>query len=165
MPGRAEGAAPREEGHVRTLRAQRYVNLLVRGLLRTPVLARIVGRRLVVLHIVGRTSHRRYTIPVAYLKDGDELLIGTSARWSRNLRTGTPITLRLAGRLRRASVQVDTAEPDVVRAYTHIVRVNPVFARFNAIHVDDTGAPAPEDLHRAWREGARVIRLTPLPPP
>jgi hypothetical protein len=151
----------RPESRVRTLRTQRYVNLAVRGLLRTPLLSRLAGRRLVVLHVIGRTSHRRYTIPVAYLKDGDALLIGTSAPWSRNLRTGTPITVRLAGRLREASVHVATSEPDVVDAYTHMVRANPVFARFNAIRTDASGEPDPEDLHRAWRDGARAIRLNP----
>ena len=119
---------------------------------------------LVVLHIVGRTSRRRYAIPVAYLRDGDTLLVGTSSRWSRNLRTGDPVLIRIAGRLRRADVSVATIEADVVRAYAHMVRANPVFARFNAVRIAGNGDPNEDDLRRAWREGARAIRLTPPPP-
>jgi hypothetical protein len=44
---------------------QRAVNLLVRGLLRTPGLAPIVGARLVTLYVVGRKSGRHYCVPVA----------------------------------------------------------------------------------------------------
>ena len=40
----------------RTMPGQRAVNLLVRGLLRTPGLAPIVGGRLVTLYVVGRKS-------------------------------------------------------------------------------------------------------------
>jgi hypothetical protein len=60
---------------VRTMRAQGLLNLVVRGLLRTPGLSRIIGSRLVTLYVVGRKSGRRYTVPVSYLAQGDDLLI------------------------------------------------------------------------------------------
>ena len=60
------------------VRAQGLVNLAVRGLLRTPGLSRVTGRRLVTLYVAGRKSGRRYTVPVSYLAQGDDLLIGTS---------------------------------------------------------------------------------------
>jgi hypothetical protein len=66
---------------VRTMRAQGLVNLVVRGLLRTPGLSRIIGSRLVTLYVVGRKSGRRYTVPVSYLAQGDDLLVGTSFGW------------------------------------------------------------------------------------
>jgi len=40
----------------RLLAAQDLVNRIVRGLLRTPLLSRLAGRRLVTLYIVGRKS-------------------------------------------------------------------------------------------------------------
>src|SRR5581483_3154158 len=97
-----------------TLRFQTMVNRIVRALLAAPVLGRLVGRRLVTLYIVGRKSGRRYTIPVAYLRDGDELVIGSPFAWVRNLRSGEPIDVRLRGRRRRADVQVITDEAGVV---------------------------------------------------
>jgi deazaflavin-dependent oxidoreductase (nitroreductase family) len=143
------------------MRAQGLVNLLVRGLLRTPVVSRGIGRRLVTLHVVGRTSGRTYVLPVAYLADGDDLLVGTSFGWARNLRTGEPMTVRLRGRLRSADVEVVTAEPDVVAAYARMAAENPAFARFNRLRVDPGGRADVDDLHAAWLGGARVIRLTP----
>lgn len=160
MDGDTGGAVPRPEPRVRTLPGQRAVNVLVRGALRTPGLSRIAGGRLVTLYVVGRTSGRRYAIPVAYLRDGEDLLIGTSFRWARNLRTGEQVRLRLKGTLCTAVAHVDTAEPEVVRAYAHMARVNPAFARFNGIRGDAAGEPDRDDLHRAWQAGARAIRLT-----
>jgi deazaflavin-dependent oxidoreductase (nitroreductase family) len=144
-----------------TMAGQRLVNRVVRALLRTPGFSRVVGNRLVTLYIVGRKSKRRYAIPVAYLGQGDDLLIGTSFGWVRNLRTGESIDIRLRGRLRRADVRTSTEQPDVVAAYAHMARANPTFAKFNKIRIDESGEPDRHDLEQAWLGGARAIRLTP----
>ena len=54
------------------------VNLLVRGLLRTPGPAAIVGGRLVILYVVGRKSGRRYCVPVAYMAEGNDVHVSTT---------------------------------------------------------------------------------------
>ena len=64
------------------------MNRIVRGLLRTPLLGRVVGSRLITVYVVGRKSGRRYTVPVAYTRHDGALLIGTPFGWGRNLRTG-----------------------------------------------------------------------------
>jgi deazaflavin-dependent oxidoreductase (nitroreductase family) len=143
------------------MRAQGLVNLAVRGLLRTPGLSRVTGRRLVTLYVAGRKSGRRYTVPVSYLAQGDDLLIGTSFGWARNLRTGEPVAFRFKGKIRLADVQTLTAEPDIVTAYAHMAAANPAFARFSRVHVDQDGNANYRDLHLAWVGGARVIKLTP----
>lgn len=149
---------------VQTLALQGAVNRLMRGLLRTPGLARIVGRRLLVVYVVGRKTGRRFAIPVAYTTDpGGALLIGTPFGWVRNLRTGVPVEIRLRGRRREADVQVLTAEPDVVAQYARMCRDNRQFAKFNRIGYDAAGNPEPADLHAAWAAGARAVRLFPLP--
>jgi hypothetical protein len=137
------------------------VNLVVRALLRTPGLSLVVGSRLVTLYVVGRKSKRRYAVPVAYLGQGDDLLIGTSFAWVGNLRTTERVAIRLKGKLRWADVQTYAQETDVVSAYAHIARVNPTFAKFNKIRIDEDGEPDRQDLELAWLRGARAIRLTP----
>ena len=146
---------------VRTMRSQGLVNLTVRGLLRTPGLSRIIGRRLVTLYVVGRKSGRRYPVPVSYLGRGDDLLIGTSSGWARNLRAGEPVAYRFKGKTRLADVQTLAAEPDVVTAYARLAAANPAFARFSRVHVDQDGNASHQDLHLAWVGGARVIKLPP----
>ena len=144
-----------------TLALQAPVNRIVRGLLRTPLLGRLVGARLITIYVVGRKSGRRFAVPVAYTNHDGHLLVGTPFPWARNLRTGEPVDLRLRGRRRTADVTVITDEAGVVSDYAIMARDNPQFARFNNISLDDTGQPNATDLHLCWLAGARTLRLTP----
>ncbi len=145
----------------RTLAMQGLANRIVQILLRTPVLCRVAGRRLITVEVVGRKSGRRFEVPVAYTRAGEVLLIGTPFAWGRNLRTGEPVTILLKGRRRTADVEVLTDESDVVTAYAEMARDNHQFAQFNRIGLDEHGEPVPEDLRLAWAAGARAMRLTP----
>jgi hypothetical protein len=144
-----------------TLAAQRPLNLLIRGLLRTPLLCRLIGRRLITIYVVGRKTGRRFAVPVAYTRHDGALLFGTQFGWGRNLRTGQPVEIRLCGKRVVAAVDVITDETGVVEDYAIICRDNHGFARFNHIRLDDAGEPDRADLHLAWAAGARAFRLTP----
>jgi hypothetical protein len=149
------------EPRAQTMRFQAAANAVTRALLRVPLLNRLVGRRLIVIDVVGRTSGKRYRVPVAYTRHDGELLVGTPFPWGRNLRTGDPVTILLKGKRTTADVAVLTAEPDVVTAYEIMARDNRQFATFNKIKLDGYGDPDPEDLRLAWAAGARAFRLTP----
>ena len=83
-----------------TLPGQSLVNRIVRGLLRAPLLSRVVGARLVTIEVVGRRSGRRFDVPVVQIKPtdgnppqpGDELVIvnafvpSTGTGWSATVR-------------------------------------------------------------------------------
>ena len=159
--GKIDDTTAIQDPRAQKLAMQGLANRVVRGLLRTPVLSRAAGSRLVTLYIVGRKSGRRYTLPVAYTRDKDDVLIGTPFGWGRNLRTGEPVEIRLKGRRRQADVQVYKDEADVVGLYATMCRDNKQFAGFNKIGFDSEGNPNQEDLHLAWTAGARAFRLTP----
>jgi len=152
---------PNHDVRAQILPIQKSVNRVARGLLRTPLLCRAVGKRLITLYVVGQKSGRLYAVPVAYTRHDGSLLVGTPFGWARNLRSGQSVDLRLAGKRRPADVQVITDEDGVVEHYDIMVRDNHAFARFNKIELDQTGNPRVADLHQAWANGARVIRLTP----
>jgi deazaflavin-dependent oxidoreductase (nitroreductase family) len=140
---------------------QGAANRVVRGLLRTPLLCRVVGARLITVYIMGRKSGRRYAVPVAYTRHEGALLIGTPFGWGRNLRTGEPVDIRLKGARRPADVEVFTDEAEVVKLYSAMARDNRNFAKFNQVAIDADGNPNAGDLHLAWAAGARAFRLTP----
>lgn len=148
------------EPRAQKLKMQGLANQIIRGLLRTPLLCRVVGNRLVTLYVVGRKTGRRYVLPVAYVRDGDALLIGTPFAWVRNLRTGEQITVRLKGKRRVADVRIYADEREVVQKFGKMASENHQFAGFNRIGFDDAGNPNPTDLHLAWAAGARAIELT-----
>jgi deazaflavin-dependent oxidoreductase (nitroreductase family) len=134
---------------------------MIRGLLRLPLLSRVLGKRLVTLYVVGRKTGRHYAVPVAYTRVDEGLLVGSQFPWARNLRTGEPVDIRLAGRRRPADVRVLTDETGVVEHLAVMARDNHQFAKLNRIALDPRGEPLPEDLHLAWAAGARVAELTP----
>jgi hypothetical protein len=163
----SEGSNPAADGRsttgprAQTLALQGLANRLVRGLLRTPLLCRVVGSRLVTVYVVGRKSGRRYSVPVAYTGRDGVLLIGTPFAWGRNLRSGEPVDIRLKGTRQAADVQVFSDEAGVVEQYAVMARDNRNFAKFNKIGLDKAGNPSAADLHLAWAAGARAFRLTP----
>jgi hypothetical protein len=152
---------PAIEPRAQLLRGQSFVNRIMRGMLRAPLLSRAAGGRLVVVYVVGRKSGQVYPIPVAYTAADGVLLIGTPFGWARNMRTGEPVDILLKGKRRQAGVEVFTDEHHVVEQFAIMARDNHQFAKFNKIALDGDGNPSPEDLHLAWAAGARAIRLIP----
>lgn len=155
--GQPEPITPRAH----TLRFQGLANRAVRVLLRTPLICRALGRVLITVEVIGRKSGRRYVVPVAYTRHEGALLIGTPFAWARNLRSGTPVTIRVKGRSRLVDVEVITGEAGVIDAYAVMARDNHNFASFNQIGIGADGEPDPADVQLAWAAGARAIRLTP----
>jgi hypothetical protein len=51
-----------------TLPLQGLVNVVIRGLLRAPLLSWAVGTRLMSIYVMGRKSGRHYAVPVAYTR-------------------------------------------------------------------------------------------------
>lgn len=141
--------------------SQKFLNKVILGLLATPGLARIVGTRLLTVYAVGRKTGRRYTVPVAYTVYEGGLVIGTPFGWVKNLRTGEPVTIGYKGKKVQADVQVYTSEEDVTRAFAALCRGGTPFAKFNKVRVDADGEPDSSDLHDAWADGSRAVKLTP----
>jgi deazaflavin-dependent oxidoreductase (nitroreductase family) len=139
---------------------QGVVNGVARGLLRIPLLSRVVGNGLIILYVVGRRTGKRYTVPMAYLRHEGALLLGSGFAWGKNLRTGDAVEVRFKGKRRTADVRVLTDEASVVEHYAVIARRNPGFAKFNNIGFVEGGDPDPDDLRAAWASGARVFLLT-----
>jgi deazaflavin-dependent oxidoreductase (nitroreductase family) len=144
-----------------TLRLQKLVNVLIRGLLRAPLLSVVVGKRLITLYVVGRRTGRHYAVPVAYTRHDGSLLVASQFAWARNLRSGDPVEIRLGGRRRSADVRVVSDEAGVVESLGLMARDNHQFAKFNKIGFDGEGDPRAGDLHLAWDSGTRVALLTP----
>jgi hypothetical protein len=160
-PDPPPGGQPASAVRAQTLPLQKLVNRVIRGLLRTPLLRRLVGKYLITVYLVGRKSGRHYAVPVAYTSRNGTLLVGTQFAWARNLRTGEPVHIRLAGKRRSADVRVVVDETGVVDYFALMARDNHQFARFNKIGLDQHGDPSVGDLHLAWAAGARVALLTP----
>ena len=155
------GTSARPPGQAKVMAGQKVANRIVGTLLRTPGVSSGMGKRLVIINVTGRKSGKQYSVPVAYTRQDETLLVGTPFAWARNMRTGEPVEIILQGKRRQADVQVISDEDGVVAAYDTICRDNRQFAKFNNISLGQDGAPRPDDLHAAFAAGARAYRLSP----
>jgi hypothetical protein len=115
------------------------LNPLFAALLRSP-LHFVLSPGLALLTITGRHSGRRYSIPVGYQQDGNDLVVMVSEarrkQWWRNYYEPGPVEVRLRGqeRLGRAELVAPGSEPFREFADRTLQRV-PWMRR--VFHVDD----------------------------
>ncbi len=76
---------------------------------------------LLLLHVTGRSSGRRYDIPVGYHDLDGQLRVLTDSRWRVNLRGGADVEVTFKGERRpmRAVLQEDPAH--VARVYLRLI--------------------------------------------
>jgi F420H(2)-dependent quinone reductase len=84
------------------MRAAPLFNAPVAAVATSPRFGGLVKRNIAMLSYTGRRSGRRFSIPVAYRRTGDEVIISVNMpeakTWWRNfLGDGGPLTLRLDG--------------------------------------------------------------------
>lgn len=84
------------------MRAAPLFNAPVAAVATSPRLGKLLNRNIAMLGYTGRRSGRRFSIPVAYRRTGDEVIISVNMpeakTWWRNfLGAGGPLTVRLDG--------------------------------------------------------------------
>jgi hypothetical protein len=87
-------------------------NGLVLAVLRSPA-HRLLSGMVIELRYTGRRTGREYVLPVQYAGTGQRLVVRPQAvqrsTWWRNFHTPTPVTVRLAGRIRPATARLVVA--------------------------------------------------------
>lgn len=140
--------------------AYRYINIIMRLLLRSP-LHRLLSSTTLVLGLAGRKSKHRYNIPISYIRTGDSLTCFTNTRWSiwwKNLYNGAPVRVRLAGQDRHGIATANGATPDVVheRLQLFLHQFPRTAHRYNVRLMAD-GTPNGEDIMRAVADSRTVM--------
>src|SRR5262249_1925373 len=138
-------------------------NPLVRMLLASP-LRGMLDDSVLVLHLTGRKTGRRYNIPVGYVDLEGKLTVVTVARWRVNLRGGADVEVTRHGCLRRMRAQLDEDPASVAVSYQAMIdRIGWKKAeRQLGISLPSGRAPTALELKDGAREyGWSVIPLTP----
>jgi hypothetical protein len=84
------------------LRAAPFFNAPVAAMAASPRFGGLINGNIAMLTYTGRRTGRKFSIPVGYRRDGDEITVGVSMpeakTWWRNfLGDGAPLVLRLDG--------------------------------------------------------------------
>ena len=94
------------------------------------------GRTLLILHTVGAKTGLERINPVAYVKDGERLVIiaskggaPTNPHWYHNLAANPLVTVEVGTEQFQALAAV-ASEPERTRLYNKMVEMMPVFAEY-----------------------------------
>ncbi|HEY8600111.1 MAG TPA: nitroreductase/quinone reductase family protein [Thermomicrobiales bacterium] len=139
--------------------AYKIINPILGFLLRSPLHGPI-GKRLLLLEFTGRKSGKAYRLPVAYVADGENLLLSTQSRWKTNLRGGAPVAVWLGGKRRTASAELIEDAVGLADTLGRMVRAEPNFGQITGVGVGPDGQIPRTDLDRVRSEGFVGIRIT-----
>ena len=125
------------------------LNRTMKLILRSPVHA-MVSKTILLITFTGRKSGKSYTTPVSYSQNGDQVTIFTHANWWKNLRNGTPVSLRLRGRELQGLAETVAEDKQAVAAglSAHLRKV-PSDARYYGVTFDERNNPNPEEVEQA----------------
>ena len=128
-------------------------------LLRSP-LHPLLSRAVMVITYTGRKSGTIYSLPVNYIRVGDNLLTTSLSKrtWWRNLRGGAQVILRLRGKDLPARAEVFEDLTHVAQGLAEMVRANPKWARSLKVKLYAKGDPSMIELDIAARD--RVLIKT-----
>ena len=138
----------------------RLLNVPMRALLGMPFPTPL-GRRLMLVHHTGRKTGRHYRQPVSYVRDNGTLLTPGGGSWTRNLRDGEPVRIRLRGRDINARPYLIKDPGEVERLLGVMAAANPALRRFVPIPRDASGRLDPRSLQAAIDYGFRIVRWHP----
>jgi hypothetical protein len=131
------------------------VNPLVRLLLRSPFHG-VLSDTLLLLTYTGRTSGRRYTIPVAYSRVGDVVTVFTHHTWWKNVERGAPVVVEVKRQRFAGTAEAITHDwPAIAAALRAHLREHPSMARAYHVPLDVDGQP---DLN-AVQQAAHFVVL------
>jgi hypothetical protein len=148
---RAVAAAAHQRLQAWGFRLRPLSNLAPTLLLRSP-LHRLMSGRFLLLTYQGRRTGRSFTLPAAYRRRGDELILTTDSSWWRNFIEPSPVTVRVAGRRRSGTAQAIRDPQQVADALKSPIEGQPSYARFAGVQRSEDGGLDAEGFERATRE-------------
>jgi deazaflavin-dependent oxidoreductase (nitroreductase family) len=125
------------------------VNRAMKFVLRSPMHG-LVSKQILLITFTGCKSGKRYTTPVSYSQEGNQVYIFTHANWWKNLRHCTSVSLRLRGREVQGVPEpvVEDKAAIAARLCAHLRKV-PSDAKYYGVSFDEGGNPRGEEVEKA----------------
>ena len=127
------------------------VNPLIRSVLRSPLHGLLSGN-LMLIRFKGRISGREFVTPVRYIRNGKTIqcFTGRSNQWWRNMRDGSDVVLRLAGKESRYRMTAISSDPErIVQSLRRLLNEFPQDAPYYDIRMQSDRTPELETLNKA----------------
>ena len=139
------------------------LNPLIAGVLRSP-LHPLLSPGLLLLTVTGRRSGRRYSIPVGYQRDGNDLVVMVSEarrkKWWRNYYEPGPVSVRFRGQNRSGRAELVAPGSDEFRKIAdQTLRRVPYMRRVFRVADYDPGAGLRSDQLDLLGEEIAIVRI------
>ena len=139
------------------------LNPLIAGLLRSP-LHPVLSPGLLLLTVTGRKTRQRYSIPVGYQRDGDDIVVmvseARSKQWWRNYYEPGPVSVRLRGEDRAGRAELVSPGSDEFREIAErTLRRVPYMRRVFRVADYDPGAGLRGDQLDQLGEEIAIVRI------
>jgi len=118
-----------------------WFNPIVKLVLRSP-LHRLASKNTLLITFRGRKSGKTYTLPVSFVRSGEELLIVSFRHrtWWRNLRGSVPVTVWIEGKKHPGVAHaIDDNPAEIAAALGAYLQKDPFLARHLGVDSDDKG--------------------------
>lgn len=115
----------------------------------------IMSDKYAIIEFTGRKTGTVYRTPIAYVREGDTLLMSTDSRWWRNLQGGAPVSVILRGKKvsgKGWAIENTVRGAEILRT---LVDAIPTYAK-PADLSKVNGRVSDEEIHRAVTEAGRV---------
>lgn len=124
-----------------------FLNSVMKVMLRTPGLQRVMGKSLMLLTFTGRRTGRQYTIPVSYARVGDHVLTVTKVfrHWWKNFETNPGVRVRLAGTVFPGTATAAIGDESRFEQLRDYLAERPVDAKAYGVRIEG-GRPVSEDV-------------------
>jgi deazaflavin-dependent oxidoreductase (nitroreductase family) len=109
----------------------------------------MVSKSVLLISFTGRKSGKTYTTPVSYSQFGDQVHIFTHSTWWKNLRSGTPVSLRLRGQELQGLPEPVEDKHAIAAGLAEHLRKVPSDARYYGVTFDDQGNPRTDEVEKA----------------
>ncbi|MBN2306255.1 MAG: nitroreductase family deazaflavin-dependent oxidoreductase [Anaerolineae bacterium] len=139
-----------------------WMNATITGLLKLPVLHKLVSKNILLITFTGRKSGQQFTTPIAYVREGRDsvlILIKRFRPWWHNFEEPAPVTLRLEGKKVPATARVITDQDLAVRLLAAYLTGQPRSADAYGVEIGPSGEPNMGDV-QALAPKIVIVRIT-----
>ena len=140
----------------------KLVNAFPSIIIRSPLHA-IMSSKYAIIEFKGRKSGRLYRTPVAYVRDGDRILMSTDSPWYRNVAGGAHVRMLVRGRTVEGIADTVTDADTSAAILRQLVDAIPSYSRPAGLARED-GRVSDSEIRRAIGAGRVSIEIKLAPP-
>ena len=135
----------------------KFVNTFPSMIIRSPLHA-IMSSKYAIIEFRGRKSGRTYRTPVAYVRDGDRILMSTDSPWYRNVAGGAHVRMVVRGRTVEGTADTVTNADASAAILRKLVDAIPSYSRPAGLARED-GRVSDGEIRRAIAAGRVSIEI------